>query len=90
MYIFLYAPIVSLAIFSFNDSKSMAKWSGFSLRWYQELFQNERILDALYYTIIIALLAAAISTIVGTITAIGIHKMRQGKVRGLLLNINYL
>ena len=90
MYIFLYAPIVSLAIFSFNDSKSMAKWNGFSLRWYKELLQNERILDALYYTILIALLAAAISTIVGTITAIGIHKMRQGKVRGLLLNINYL
>ena len=90
MYLFLYAPIISLAVFSFNDAKSMAKWSGFSLRWYQELFQNERILDALYYTILIALLAAAISTIVGTITAIGIHKMRQGKVRGLLLNINYL
>ena len=81
MYLFLYAPIISLAVFSFNDAKSMAKWSGFSLRWYQELFQNERILDALYYTILIALLAAAISTIVGTITAIGIHKMRQGKVR---------
>ena len=90
MYLFLYAPIISLAVFSFNDAKSMAKWSGFSLRWYQELFQNERIIDALYYTILIALLAAAISTIVGTITAIGIHKMRQGKVRGLLLNINYL
>ena len=90
MYLFLYAPIISLAVFSFNDAKSMAKWSGFSLRWYQELFQNERILDALYYTILIALLAAAISTIVGTITAIGIHKMRQGKLRGLLLNINYL
>ena len=90
MYLFLYAPIISLAVFSFNDAKSMAKWSGFSLRWYQELFQNERILDALSYTILIALLAAAISTIVGTITAIGIHKMRQGKVRGLLLNINYL
>ena len=90
MYLFLYAPIISLAVFSFNDAKSMAKWSGFSLRWYQELLQNERIRDALYYTIIIALLAAAISTIVGTITAIGIHKMRQGKVRGLLLNINYL
>ena len=90
MYLFLYALIISLAVFSFNDAKSMAKWSGFSLRWYQELFQNERILDALYYTILIALLAAAISTIVGTITAIGIHKMRQGKVRGLLLNINYL
>lgn len=90
MYIFLYAPIISLAVFSFNDSKSMAKWNGFSLRWYQELLQNERILDALYYTIFIAVVASVIATIVGTITAIGIHKMRQGKVRGLLLNINYL
>lgn len=90
MYLFLYAPIISLAVFSFNDAKSMAKWNGFSLRWYQELFQNERILDALYYTIIIAVVASVIATIIGTITAIGIHKMRHGKVRGLLLNINYL
>ena len=90
MYIFLYAPIVSLAIFSFNDSKSMAKWNGFSLRWYQELFQNERILDALYYTLIIAVIASVIATIVGTITAIGIHKMTQRKLKGILLNINYL
>ncbi|MBN9648578.1 ABC transporter permease [Terrisporobacter glycolicus] len=90
VYVFLYAPIISLAVFSFNDSKSMAKWNGFSLRWYQELLQNERILDALYYTIFIAVVASVIATIVGTITAIGIHKMRQGKVRGLLLNINYL
>ncbi|XAM36626.1 Inner membrane ABC transporter permease protein YdcV [Terrisporobacter petrolearius] len=90
MYVFLYAPIISLAVFSFNDSKSMAKWNGFSLRWYQELLQNERILDALYYTIFIAVVASVIATIVGTITAIGIHKIRQGKVRGLILNINYL
>ncbi|MCC3865910.1 ABC transporter permease [Terrisporobacter petrolearius] len=90
VYVFLYAPIISLAVFSFNDSKSMAKWNGFSLRWYQELLQNERILDALYYTIFIAVVASVIATIVGTITAIGIHKIRQGKVRGLLLNINYL
>lgn len=90
MYLFLYAPIICLAVFSFNDAKSMAKWSGFSLRWYQELLQNERILDALYYTIFIAVVASVIATIIGTITAIGIHKMRHGKVKGLLLNINYL
>lgn len=90
MYIFLYAPIIALAIFSFNDSKSMAKWNGFSLRWYKELFQNERILDALYYTLIIAVIASVVATIIGTITAIGIHKMRHGKVKGLLLNVNYL
>lgn len=90
MYLFLYAPIICLAVFSFNDAKSMAKWSGFSLRWYQELLQNERILDALYYTIFIAVVASVIATVIGTITAIGIHKMRHGKVKGLLLNINYL
>lgn len=90
MYLFLYAPIISLAVFSFNDSKSMAKWNGFSLRWYKKLLENDRILDALYYTIVIAIVAAVIATIIGTITAIGIHKMRNGKVRGLLLNINYL
>lgn len=90
MYLFLYAPIISLAVFSFNDAKSMAKWSGFSLRWYQELFQNERILDALYYTIIIAIVASIIATIIGTITAIGIHKLTSNRVKGLLLNINYL
>ena len=90
MYLFLYAPIISLAVFSFNDSKSMAKWNGFSLRWYKKLLENDRILNALYYTIVIAIVAAVIATIIGTITAIGIHKMRNGKVRGLLLNINYL
>ena len=68
----------------------MAKWNGFSLRWYKKLLENDRILDALYYTIVIAIVAAVIATIIGTITAIGIHKMRNGKVRGLLLNINYL
>lgn len=90
MYLFLYAPIISLAVFSFNDSKSMAKWNGFSLRWYEELFQNERILDALYYTVFIAIIASLIAAVIGTITAIGIHKMRHGKLRGLLLNVNYL
>ena len=90
MYLFLYAPIISLAVFSFNDSKSMAKWNGFSLRWYKQLLENDRILDALYYTIVIAIVAAVIATIIGTITSIGIHNMRNGKVRGLLLNINYL
>lgn len=90
MYIFLYLPIITLGVFSFNESKSMAKWSGFSLKWYEKLLDNSRIMDALYYTLLVAVVASIIATIVGTITAIGIHKMRQGKVRGLLLNINYL
>jgi len=52
IFVFLYTPIVTLMIFSFNDSKSTAKWNGFTLRWYSELFQNTRIMDALKYTLI--------------------------------------
>lgn len=90
MFIFLYAPIAALAVFSFNDSKSMSKWEGFTFKWYGELFQNDRIMSALYYTIVIAVISAAIATIIGTITAIGIHKMRSGNRKKLLLNVNYL
>ena len=68
----------------------MSVWSGFTLDWYKELFQNEKILTALYYTILIAVLASVIATIIGTITAIGIHKMRNGGFKKTLLNINYL
>lgn len=90
MFVFLYAPIAALAVFSFNDSKSMSKWEGFTFKWYGELFQNDRIMSALYYTIVIAIVSAAIATIIGTITAIGIHKMRNGSSKKLLLNVNYL
>ncbi|MEF9990665.1 MAG: ABC transporter permease [Romboutsia sp.] len=90
VYIFLYAPIAALAVFSFNDSKSMAKWQGFTFKWYQELFQNERIMSALYYTILIAVVSTLIATVIGTISAIGIHKMKNSKGKKLLLNVNYL
>lgn len=90
MFIFLYAPIAALAVFSFNNSKSMAKWDGFTLDWYIKLFENDRIMNALYYTLLIAIVASIIATIVGTITAIGIYKMTNGKFRNLILNINYL
>ena len=81
VYVFLYLPIVTLAIFSFNNSKSMAVWNGFTLDWYHTLFENERMMTALYYTLLVAVLATIISTVVGTIAAIGIHKMRMGKKR---------
>lgn len=67
----------------------MAHWNGFTFKWYERLFQNESIMSALYYTIVVAVLSSIIATIVGTISAIGIHKMR-GKGRNLILNINYL
>lgn len=89
IFIFLYAPIVTLMVFSFNDSKSMAVWNGFTFKWYGELLQNDRILQALYCTIIIAVISSVVSTVIGTISAIGIHNMR-GRKKDLLLNINHL
>ncbi|MDU3827723.1 MAG: ABC transporter permease, partial [Peptostreptococcus sp.] len=76
VFIFLYAPIAALIIFSFNDSKSMGHLNGFTLKWYAALFKNGSILSALYYTVTIAILASVISTIFGTISSIGIYKMR--------------
>ncbi|MDY4129451.1 MAG: ABC transporter permease [Peptostreptococcus porci] len=89
VFVFLYAPIAALIIFSFNKSKSMGHITGFTLHWYKQLFSNEAILSALYYTITIAVIASVISTIFGTITAIGIYKMNN-KPKKILLNINYL
>ncbi|MDQ0150086.1 ABC transporter permease [Eubacterium multiforme] len=89
IFIFLYAPIVTLMVFSFNNSKSMGKWSGFTFKWYGELLHNDTLMEALYYTILIALIASVVATIVGTITAIGIHNMKK-KRRALLLSINNL
>ena len=76
-------------VFSFNDSKSMGKWSGFTLRWYTQLFQNDSIMEALKYTIIIAVISSIIATIIGTFAAIGIHRMK-GLPKKTLLNINNL
>lgn len=90
VFIFLYAPIAALIIFSFNKSKSMGHISGFTFKWYIELFKNETILRALYYTVTIAISASIISTIFGTITSIGIYKMKNGKTKSTLLNVNYL
>ncbi len=89
IFIFLYVPIFALALFSFNDSKSMAKWEGFTLKWYQQLFHNDRIISALLTTVAIAILASVIATFIGTISAIGIDRMR-GPKKAMLLNINYL
>lgn len=75
--LFLYAPIFVLIIYSFNDSKIMGSWSGFTLKWYVMLFQDRYILQALYYTIIIAVVATAVSTFVGTLSALGIYQMRS-------------
>ena len=83
----LYAPIVVLMIFSFNDSKSRRLWNGFTTRWYVELFRDADILHSLYVTLLVAVAAAAIATVLGTIAAIGIHNMgRRAKAAYLTVN----
>lgn len=77
IFILLYAPILTLMVLSFNSSKTRAKWGGFTLKWYRELFKNEQIMNALYTTLIISLLAAAIATVIGTAAAIAIQNMKQ-------------
>jgi spermidine/putrescine transport system permease protein len=89
IFLFLYAPIIVLIIFSFNDSKSRGVWNGFTLRWYVELFKDSQVLKALYNTIFIAISSSIISTILGTIAAIGIYNM-QGFSKRVILDLNYL
>ncbi len=87
--VFFYAPIVYVVIFSFNESKSLSHFTGFSLRWYESMFNNRSILEAIMYTVVCAVLATAISTIVGTITAIGLSKNRR-VIRELVTQVNNL
>lgn len=75
--VFFYAPILFMIIFSFNSSKSLTHFTGFSLCWYEAMLKNHGIMESLYVTIIIALLATIISTIIGTITAIGLSKSKK-------------
>lgn len=77
IFIILYAPIVTLMVLSFNQSKTRSKWGGFTLKWYKELFQNEQIMSAFYTTLIIAFLSAAAATVIGTAAAIAIQGMKS-------------
>lgn len=77
IFIILYAPIVTLIVLSFNQSKTRSKWGGFTLKWYKELFQNEQIMRAFYTTLIIAFLSAAAATVIGTAAAIAIQGMKN-------------
>ena len=78
-----------MIVFSFNSSKSLSVWSGFSLRWYVNLFNDREIVEVVTNTMIVAVLATLISTIIGTLTAIGLSKSKR-VVREIVLNINNL
>ena len=84
---FFYLPILSLMIFSFNDSRSLTSWSGFSLQWYQALFENREMMTAITTTITIALISTFVATVMGTLAAIGISKSRR-LIKELVLSVN--
>lgn len=86
---FFYLPIIHTVIFSFNSSKSLSRFSGFSLQWYEAMFKDSDMMDSIFYTIAIAVLATIIATIVGTVTAIGLSKSNK-VLRGIVEQINDL
>lgn len=86
---FFYLPILYTVVFSFNSGRSLTRFDGFSLRWYEKMFNDSSMMNAIFYTIIIALLATAISTVVGTIAAIGMSNSKK-LVRGVMEQVNNL
>ena len=84
--IFMYAPIVTLIVMSFNASKSRSKWGGFTLNWYMELFQNEEIMGALVNTLVVAFLSALIATLIGLLACVTMQRMGR-KTRSIISGI---
>lgn len=76
--VFFYLPIVFMVIFSFNSSKSLTVFTGFSMRWYEAMLKNHSMMESLYVTLIIAVAATVISTFIGTITSIGLVYSKNG------------
>ena len=87
IFFFLYAPIAVLILFSFNDSKSRVTWHGFTLKWYEELFQNDQLMDALIVTLSVAALTAVFATIIGTVSAVGIHSLGK-RMKNVFMTVN--
>ena len=87
VFLFLYAPIFVLIVFSFNNSKSRTVWNGFTLNWYVELFRDSQIMNSLYTTLLVALLSAVIATIAGTFASIGFYNMKR-RWRDPLMTVN--
>ena len=87
MFLFLYAPILLLIVFSFNAGDSSAVWKGFSLHWYGRLFQNRLIMESVYTTLLVSLLATALSAVAGTFAAIGLYSLGRRR-REALLTVN--
>ena len=87
VFLFLYAPIIILIVFSFNAGTSSSVWKGFSLHWYAELFQNRLIMQSVYTTLLVSVLSTLIATVAGTFAAIGLASMRR-RWRTPLMTVN--
>ena len=87
--LFLYAPIAVMIALSFNASVSRSQWTGFTLNWYAQLFHDPTILGALRTTLEVAMIATVVSTVIGTLGAIGMHSMSTG-MANMLINVSYL
>ena len=85
--LFIYAPIISMVIFSFNENKSLTKWGGFSTQWYAKLFESQEIMTAVIMTIFIAVVATLISTVIGTFAALSLSKSKK-LVKDIILTAN--
>ena len=85
--VFFYLPILFMIVFSFNESKSLTHFTGFSLQWYERMFRNREMMDSLYTTILVACIATVVSTILGTISAIGLSKSRR-IVHDVVMQVN--
>lgn len=89
IFLFFYLPIIYVVIFSFNSTKSLTVFSGFSTQWYEKMFSDRTMLEPIYYTVLVAVIATVVSTIIGTVTAIGLSKQKK-LVRELVLQVNNL
>ena len=89
IFAFMYLPIGALILFSFNESKNMASWTGFSTRWYQQLFNDPIIAQALWVTLSVAVISAATATFIGSLAAIGMESYRS-KMKNTVLNLTYI
>ncbi len=87
MLVFFYLPILFVIIFSFNSGKSLTVFSGFSLKWYEKVFRDSQMMIPLYTTVLVAVIATAVSTVAGTIAAIGLSRSRK-IVRDLVMQVN--
>lgn len=77
IFVFLYGPIVTLIVLSFNESRFRGKWGGFSLKWYESLFSSREIMDALWTTLLIAFVSALVATLLGTAAAFAMNRMKR-------------